>query len=62
MVPLDSFDVSVVPGDRVVDLITRPLSSEAARWSLYDLPVDEGYVAAIAVEGKDAFFKHWRGI
>ena len=45
--PLDQFDVSV---DKSCALLaTRPDASEAARWTLRDLPMSPGYAAALAV-------------
>ena len=49
--PLRDFDVSLVPGDENAMLSTRPDAREAARWSLREVPTDEGYVAALCVEG-----------
>ncbi|MCC6862392.1 MAG: 4'-phosphopantetheinyl transferase superfamily protein [Bryobacterales bacterium] len=49
--PLDSFDVSLVPGEPARLLATRPDAAEASRWSLAELPVPSGYTAALAVEG-----------
>jgi 4'-phosphopantetheinyl transferase len=53
--PLDQFDVSLVPGEPAAVLGTRPDSSEASRWSLQELTSAPGYAAALAVEGH-----HWR--
>lgn len=50
--PLDQFDVSLAPGEPVALLGTRPDPSEAARWSLRELPPTPGYVAALAVAGQ----------
>ena len=49
--PLDQFDVSLKPGDKNALLATRPGSAEAARWSLQEIPVGDGYIAALCVEG-----------
>jgi 4'-phosphopantetheinyl transferase len=49
--PLDEFDVSLIPEEPAALLGTRNDPPEAARWSLSALPVDEGYAAALAVEG-----------
>ncbi len=51
--PLDSFDVSLCPGEPAALLKHRDDAREASRWVLRDVSVDEGYVAAIAVEGHD---------
>jgi 4'-phosphopantetheinyl transferase len=48
---LDQFDVSVSPGEPAALLETREEGQDNSRWSLHDLPVGEGYVAALAVEG-----------
>ncbi len=49
--PLRDFDVSVVREDQEAMLTTRPDESEAARWSLREVPAGTGYVAAVCVEG-----------
>lgn len=49
--PLDHFDVSLIPGEPAALLSTRPDSDEALRWSLQELTVASGYVAALAAEG-----------
>ena len=49
--PLDQFDVSLRPGDENALLATRPDIAEAALWSLQDVPVGNGYVAALCVQG-----------
>lgn len=58
--PLDQFDVSVAPGEPAALLVTRPNPNEAARWSLCELDVDAGYVAAMAVEGTGWSLKGWQ--
>ena len=45
---LDSFEVSLAPGEQATFL-----SEGESAWSLKALPIDRGYVAAIAVEGHD---------
>jgi 4'-phosphopantetheinyl transferase len=50
--PLDQFDVSLRPGDQNALLATRPQSAEAARWSLREVPAEDGYVAALCVQGQ----------
>ncbi len=52
--PLDSFEVTLAPGDGPALLRARHGPDDAARWSLYDLPVTPGYTAALAVEGASA--------
>jgi 4'-phosphopantetheinyl transferase len=50
--PLDQFDVSLRPGDEHALLATRPEASEAATWSLRELPVGDEYIAALCVRGR----------
>ncbi len=50
-IPLDSFDVSLAPGDAAALLKTRPDSAEAARWSIQAPEAPAGFTAAVAVEG-----------
>lgn len=47
-VAVDSFEVSLAPGEQA-----KFLSEGESGWSLKALPIDRGYVAAIAVEGHD---------
>lgn len=47
--PLDSFDVSLTPGQPALLRATRANSQEAACWTLLSLAIDPGYAAAIAV-------------
>jgi len=49
--PLDQFDVSLLPGDDHALLATRPNAAEAAEWSLREVPVNDGYVGALCVRG-----------
>jgi 4'-phosphopantetheinyl transferase len=48
-IPLQDFDVSVIPGEPAALLATRPDAGEARRWSLHDLWAPPGYAAALAV-------------
>ncbi len=50
--PLDQFDVSLVPGEPAALLATRIHPREVTRWSLADLEVGAGFKAALAVEGQ----------
>jgi len=50
--PLDEFDVSLLPGDDNALLATRPHASEAALWSLQEIPAGDGYLAALCVRGR----------
>lgn len=58
--PLDQFDVSLVPGEPAILLSTRGNPQEALRWSLQDLIPDHDYIAALAVEGHDWRLKCWQ--
>ena len=49
--PLADFDVTLAPSDPARLLATRPNTQEAARWTLYDLPVAECHTAALVVAG-----------
>jgi 4'-phosphopantetheinyl transferase len=59
--PLDQFDVSLAIGDTNALLTTRPYGSEAARWSLREVPAGPGYVAALCVAGHDWHLRGWSG-
>jgi 4'-phosphopantetheinyl transferase len=48
--PLDSFDVSLAPGDSPRILAVHGLPDEAERWSVYDLVPAPGYAAALVIE------------
>ena len=50
--PLDTFDVTLAPGEPARLLATRVEGQPASRWSMQSLDVGEGYKAAIAVEGQ----------
>jgi 4'-phosphopantetheinyl transferase len=58
--PLDRFDVSLVPGEPAALLYTNDDPQEASRWSLQELVPESGYVAALAVEGHDWRLKCWQ--
>jgi len=49
--PLDQFDVSLAPGEPAALLNMRGGPMESSRWSLQELILGPGYVAALAVEG-----------
>jgi 4'-phosphopantetheinyl transferase len=49
--PLDSFDVSLAPGEPAALLAVR--GAPAVEWSLYAFVPSPGYVAAAAVAGRD---------
>ena len=59
-IPLDQFDVSLIPGKAAGLLNTRPASDEALGWSLQDLTLDSGYAAALAVEGHGQTLSFWQ--
>jgi len=58
--PLDQFDVSLAPGEPAALLSTISDPLEASRWSLQKLEPGPGYVAALAVEGRDWLLKCWQ--
>jgi 4'-phosphopantetheinyl transferase len=58
--PLDSFDVSLVPGEPAALLAVRGTQEEAARWLLRELFPGPGYVAAVVVEGQDWQVQCWQ--
>lgn len=49
--PLDQFDVSLIPGEPATLLSTQSDPDEVFRWSLQELSPTPGYAAALAVEG-----------
>lgn len=58
--PLDRFEVSLVPGTPAALLKTGNDPLEAARWSLRELFPGDGFAAAIAVQGNGWELKCWR--
>ncbi|MBI3243492.1 MAG: 4'-phosphopantetheinyl transferase superfamily protein [Chloroflexi bacterium] len=58
--PLDQFDVSLTPGEAANLLWVAGRPEEALRWSLCELDVGAGYVAALAVEGQDLSITKWQ--
>jgi 4'-phosphopantetheinyl transferase len=58
--PLDQFEVSLIPGEPAALLSTQPDSDEALRWSLQELILASGYVAALAVEGRGWSLSCWQ--
>jgi len=57
--PLDSFDVSLAPGEPAALLGTRG-GREASGWTLRELTPGQGYAAAVAVEGDGRRLRCWR--
>jgi 4'-phosphopantetheinyl transferase len=62
-IPLQQFDVCVLPEPKSGLLATRPDPAEAHRWEIRALPVGSRYRAAVAVEGRGAQFTmfDWSG-
>ncbi len=58
--PLDQFDVSLVPGEPASLLSIKDSIEETSRWSLQELHPGHGYVAALAVEGHSWDLKCWQ--
>lgn len=57
--PLDAFDVSLTPGEPAALLGVRGDAQQAARWTLVELLPADGYVGAIAAEGRDWRLRCW---
>lgn len=62
--PLDSFDVTLGPGEPPRLLRTLGDPEEAGRFSLHALELEAGYVGAIAIPGSDWHVRHvrWRWV
>ena len=58
--PLNQFEVSLVPGEPARLLYVAETPWEAASWSLHALEAGAGYAAAVAVEGHDWHLKCWQ--
>ncbi len=52
--PLKQFDVSLIPGAAAKLLDVRGSDTEVDRWTMQELSAGDGYVAALAFEGRDA--------
>lgn len=57
--PLDSFDVSLAPGEPAALLATREDEPGAASWSLRELTPHPAYAAAVAAEGRGWRLRCW---
>jgi len=60
LLPLDSFDVSLAPGEPASLLSTRDNPLDVSRWSLRALAPGEDYAAAVAVEGHGWELRCWQ--
>jgi 4'-phosphopantetheinyl transferase len=58
--PLDSFDVSLAPGEPASLLAVRGDGRAAARWTLRALEPGPGYHAALVAEGHDWILRCWQ--
>lgn len=58
--PLDQFDVSLIPDEPAALLSIQSDSDEAHRWSLRNLNPADGYAAALAAKGHDWTLSCWR--
>lgn len=58
--PLDQFDVSLIPGEPAALLSTQPDTDDALRWSLRNLIPASGYAAALATKGRDWTLFCWQ--
>lgn len=57
--PLDGFDVALVPNQQPVLRTTRPNQTEASRWTLLSFDVDSEYTGAVAVESTTPKIRFW---
>jgi 4'-phosphopantetheinyl transferase len=57
---LDTFDVSLRPGESARLLATRPDTGEAARWEFMLPDPGPGYVAAVIVENGPVPLRYWQ--
>ncbi len=56
--PLDGFDVTLIPGEPAALLNTREDPQEVFHWSLHALPLGYTYVATLAVEGHSSHLSY----
>ena len=59
--PLDTFDVTVAPGEPAQLLATRPNPLEARGWVFMEPIVNEDYAAAIITQGGADTLRYWAG-
>ena len=59
-IPLDQFDVSLIPGEPAALLSTQPDPDGTPGWSLINLTPAAGYAAALAVRGRDWTLSCWQ--
>lgn len=58
-IPLNQFDVSLIPGQPARLIESRVDPEDTNKWSLCALPMGTQYAAALAVEGSDWELKCW---
>ncbi|MCX7792272.1 MAG: 4'-phosphopantetheinyl transferase superfamily protein [Chloroflexaceae bacterium] len=58
--PLRSFDVTPLPGAPAALVDSPSLTDGHTIWTICDVPLSDGYVAALAVEGSACRLRHWR--
>lgn len=58
--PLDLFDVSLLPDEPAALLASREDTREVQRWSILALPTPPGYTGALVVEGMDWQLRSWQ--
>jgi len=58
--PLDQFDVSLIPGEKEIKLSTRPDPAQGLHWKIYELSPGPGFVGALAVNGLEVAISCWQ--
>jgi len=58
--PLNAFEVTVWPKTPVAVHVLMPLEASAGRWSLAEITPEEGYCAAVAIQGTPPRITCWR--
>ena len=58
--PLDQFDVTLIPGQPAALIGTRPEALEASRWDIQALEIDDDFAAAIAVKAHKLHLLMWQ--